>query len=439
MSENLREEELVMTNIGNNNNKYWKVTMGPDYTCYVEFGRVEAKNPGKQTKVFTEQYLADAFIDKKVGEKEKKGYVKSKTMAGSMAQTESVNGGNLQDLALKQIGADSPETAKLIKYLTQVNIHAITASTKITYDESTGDFRTPLGIVTQDGINEARDLLDQLGDCVESKTAFTDKNFIKLVESYMMIIPQNVGAHQNARFGVEDIFPNKDAIQVQTGILDALEASVKKILTTGVDDKGKKADIEDAPKVFSVKLELVNDSNVIDRIKKKFKRTSKSMHTSSRLDVKRVFSVEIDTMKTSYDKVIAGDVRTANVHELWHGTRAANLLSILKGGLMIPRSSAGHVTGRMFGDGVYFSDQSTKSLNYSQGYWGGGSRDNNCFMFLADVAMGRSYTPSSYGGNLPKPGYDSTYAVGGQSGVMNNEMIVYETNRCNLTYLIEFE
>ena len=51
-----------------------------------------------------------------------------------------------------------------------------------------------------------------------------------------------------------------------------------------------------------------------------------------------------------------------NVMELWHGTRVENVLSILKGGLIIPKSSAGHVTGRMFGDGVYFSDQSTNPL-----------------------------------------------------------------------------
>lgn len=92
----------------------------------------------------------------------------------------------------------------------------------------------------------------------------------------------------------------------------------------------------------------------------------------------------------------------------------------------------------MFGNGVYFSDQSTKSLNYASGYWDGKAKDNNCFMFLSDVAMGKEFTPSSSSHNLPKPGYDSTYAVGGKSGVMNNEMIVYSLNQINLTYLVEF-
>ena len=118
-------------------------------------------------------------------------------------------------------------------------------------------------------------------------------------------------------------------------------------------------------------------------------------------------------------------------------------MSILKGGLIIPKSSASHVTGRMFGDGVYFSDQSTKSLNYSQGYWGHGSRDNNCFMFIADVAMGKYYVPHTSDSRLhdkiKSMGYDSTYAKANQSSVRNNEMIVYNLHQCNLKYLVEFE
>jgi poly [ADP-ribose] polymerase len=128
-----------------------------------------------------------------------------------------------------------------------------------------------------------------------------------------------------------------------------------------------------------------------------------------------------------------------NVMRLWHGTRVGNVLSILAKGMYIPPSSASHCTGRMFGNGVYFSDQSTKSLNYAYGYWDGKGSDNHCFMFLFDVIMGKAYTPSSYHGSLPKSGYDSTFAKAGESGVMNNEMIVYNTAQCKPVYLVEFK
>src|SRR5262249_3241950 len=151
-------------------------------------------------------------------------------------------------------------------------------------------------------------------------------------------------------------------------------------------------------------------------------------------DVKKVYAVEIATMRRAWEK--AGKP-VGNVAELWHGTKASNLLSILKGGLIIPPSNASYCTGRMFGNGIYFSDQSTKSLNYAYGYWKG-QAENHCFMFLADVAMGKHYVPKTYSANLPKSGYDSTFAKAGVSGVVNNEMIVYKTYQVNLAFLVEF-
>ena len=128
-----------------------------------------------------------------------------------------------------------------------------------------------------------------------------------------------------------------------------------------------------------------------------------------------------------------------NVMQLWHGTKASNLLSIFRQGLVIPPSSSSHCTGRMYGDGLYFSCVSTKALNYATNFWGGGGSTNRTFMFLAEVAMGNPYIAGGGWGSYPKSGYDSTWAKGGQSGVINDEMIVYKLNQANLVYLVEFE
>jgi poly [ADP-ribose] polymerase len=127
-----------------------------------------------------------------------------------------------------------------------------------------------------------------------------------------------------------------------------------------------------------------------------------------------------------------------NIWELWHGTRVSNLLSILKSGFQIPPTNAAHCTGRMFGNGIYHSDQSTKSLNYAYGYWHGGSRDDQCFMFLNNVAMGRIHTPRSHTESLPKREHDSTFAEGGSSGVLHNEMVVYRTSQVDPVFLVQF-
>jgi poly [ADP-ribose] polymerase len=149
----------------------------------------------------------------------------------------------------------------------------------------------------------------------------------------------------------------------------------------------------------------------------------------------KIYDVEIAVMNNSFGKQ---GKTIGNIRELWHGTRIGNVLSILKSGFVIPPSNAPHVTGRLYGNGAYFSDSSTKSLNYSYGYWSG-TRNNHCFMFLCDVAMGKTYTPSGSYGLFPQAGYDSTFAKGGSSGVINNEMIVYKTHQINPKYLLEFE
>ena len=428
MSNILHEAKFIMTDMDANKNKYWYAAVMDDGSYIQENGRVGAPNPQRRTKNLGVDG-AIAEFNKKCKEKQNKGYKEAKILSGTSAPT-TVSKSTLESVAIKEIDHNSPEVSTLIKKLSQANIHDIIKSSGITYDEKSGDFRTPLGIVTQDGIDSARLMLNEISELLNKKTSFLDQTFKKLTNSYMEIIPQNVGRHQNSRFGVEDVFPDQDSIAKQINVLDALDASLQKVITSNVTP-----DQQVTAKLFSVKLNLITDTNVFNRINSKFKATLNRSHTSSGLKLKRVFSVEIDHMKKAFDKKV---VSIGNVMELWHGTRTANLLSILKGGLMIPKSGAPHVTGRMFADGVYFSDQSTKSLNYSQGYWSG-SRDNNCYMFLADVAMGKAYTPPGPTQNLPKKGYDSTFAKAGQSGVINNEMIVYSIDQCNLTYLCEFE
>ena len=58
-------------------------------------------------------------------------------------------------------------------------------------------------------------------------------------------------------------------------------------------------------------------------------------------------------------------------------------------------------------------------------------------MFLCDVMMGKSYIPGTKGCTSIPSGYDSIFAKAGQSGVMNNEMMV-PVNQSRIKYLIEF-
>jgi len=276
-------------------------------------------------------------------------------------------------------------------------------------------------VVGQSNIDEARVILSEIKPHVGQNTE--DGN--ALAAKFMMLIPQNIGRNRPT---LSAICRNDSKFDSLNSILDSLQASLDMLNTPKDTDDSKELD-------FGVVVSQMLESKEIERIKKLYNKTRQSKHSCYNLTVDKVWSVEHKGMDAAYKSKES----LGNVMELWHGTRVANVLSILSKGMNIPPASSSHCTGRMFGNGVYFSDQSTKSLNYAYGYWDRNKSDSNCFMFLFDVIMGKSYEPDRSGrSGLPKKGYDSTFAKAGSS-VMNNEMIVYDVAQCKPKYLVEFK
>lgn len=413
------EAKYIYTELAENSNKFWNVEQkGNEVTT--TWGRVSDKDKTQsKTKTFPDEFAAQKFFESKCAEKERKGYTIQHTI-GAAPQKAS---GNLGAIARKQIehNGDS-ETAKLIDFLVKRNIHAIEGSTNITFNSTTGQFTTPLGVVTTKGIDKADGLLTDIAAHVEAGSGYSD-HFTSLVNQYMRIIPMDIG---RKRITAQDVFPNVAAIQQQKQLLDTLRTVV-------ADAEQKAAD--SLPTVFRTKLTLVpSTDSEFKRINEKFKKTSNTHHTSAGLRLQKVWKVEVLGADEAFEK---DGAKVGNVRELWHGTKDSNLLSLLKSGYVIPRSgSSMSITGRMYGDGVYFSDQSTKSLNYATGYWGG--KSTRSFMLLNDVAMGKGFEPTGAFSGGCKPGYDSTFAKPRVSGVLNNEMIVYRTSQIRPKYLCEF-
>lgn len=297
----------------------------------------------------------------------------------------------------------------------------------MTFNKVTGLFETPLGIVTSDAIREARFFLTTIGDSV-AKQDWSTSSLTSAINQYMRLIPSDFG---RAKKTERDIFPDLSAVQKQNDILDSLDASLQMMIMTPVTDSPAKT----APKLFETTLHLVDDAKVINRLSALYLSTLNSGHACAHLRIKSVYKVEIKSMLEDFKQ---DGLKIGNIHELWHGSKIANLLSILKSGLMIPSSNASHCTGRLFGNNLYFAPQSTKSLNYSYGYWDRtNGRNSNCFMFLADVAVGKYHVPQYLQQTVPN-GYDSMWAKPGQSGIQNDEVMVPRVGQTNLKYLIEF-
>lgn len=420
-----------------NNNKFWNITLYDDDSLLVEFGRVGKTHTPKEHPDGGRAKFEKLIHSKtKASNKPDKLYTENKVLEGtSSAGAKSASSHQLKDIVKKQIKASCPLVQSLIDDLIKANAHQILMATSgsIQYDTDSAQFKTPQGVIVPDQVQEARDLLVDLADSVV-KQGWDDSFFKRNLNDYLRLIPHAVGMK---KIDPQALLPDLAAIQKENVILDGLTASFADITSHKKSGKGKKTVKTDEPKVFDVELVLVKDKGKFDKINQKYERTKKSMHTSHRFRLRKIYQVAIATERASFEKY---GKPLGNTMELFHGTKFSNVLSIMKQGLIIPPSSSGHVTGRMFSDGIYGSDISSKALNYATNFWGGGGSTSRTFMFLADFAMGKTFIPQSgYYGSYPKAGHDSTFAKSGVSGVHNNEMIVYKTNQVTLKYLLEFE
>jgi len=429
MSAVIEHKKYSLTNLGNNANKFWNVTLYDDGTVMSEWGR-----QGKTQQSKTWPGVGHSFMDKKICEKEKKGYRENKVIEGTgeiSSSSAAVANTELKDIASKQIKSKNPIVSKLIDFLVKINAHQILIATKgkIQYDTSTATFKTTQGVVIPAQVSRARDLLSDLSNLVRDNDWTNDDLEDKLNE-YLSIIPRDFGMK---RIAPENIIGDMSDIQKENDILDGLDASFAGLQTA--KPKKKTAKKKDTPTIFNVEMEIVKDDKVLSNVKHLYQSTRKSMHTSNNLSVQTVYKIEIKNMKEAFDKYGS---TLSDIRQLWHGTKASNLLSIMRQGLIIPPASSSHCTGRMYGPGVYFSSISTKALNYATNFWNGGGSTDRTFMFLCSVAMGKYHLAGGGWGSYPVRGTDSTWAKGGQSNVINDEMIVYRLDQCNLVYLVEF-
>lgn len=426
---------LIFTDAKNNNNKFYEAVLEDDGTVRFRWGRVGADGQSKVSNGGKHEY--DRTIEAKIA----KGYVKSNTVSVASGRSALSDKTALAETAKRDMlgdgvsGSKATVLSKLIERLSAMNRHQISAASggSIQISEA-GLITTPLGLVTADVIDDARGILSALERFVDSKR-FSDDSYIEKLENYLKLIPQKLPPRRGWH---ETFFSGYSSLAAQSSLLDQLEASLDLYKTKEKEIIEKMTKAGDGGKrLFETKLDLVEDSTIIKRIEEFFSKNKNNRHVSHHLRLKNVYELKNDEIDA---KFAAAAKKYGNVKRLWHGTRTFNVLSILKNQLIIPKSGGSyHITGRMYGDGLYFSDQSTKSLNYSYGYWDGGNKDNNCFMFLADVAMGKEYSPNGYhSGRYPVKGFDSVFAKAGVGGVLNNEMIVYTLDQVCLRYLCEF-
>ena len=347
---------LIQVNAAGNNNKFYELATLADGSVQARWGRVGSDGS-------TTVYPAGSF-EKKLAEKLRKGY---QVFTGGIAAPDVAIKGQLQNIVSDALFG-SASSMSLVKALVSANRHSIELATggKITVADS-GQVTTALGPVSLDQITKARGLLATLRKGYDAAA----------VEQYLILIPQKIN---NVRV---THWVNAQWCREQTDLLDALEAAVA---LAAANQGGV------APKVDfrHTLVEIDSTDPEFHRIAAKVDESRNAMHAANKLSLHKVWKI-VDAKAAQWESKKS---ELKHTRELWHGSATGNVLNILRTGLICPSTSARdyNITGRMFGDGIYFSDQSTKSLNYTIGSAPGQSRSSqngNPMMFLADVVMGR--------------------------------------------------
>ena len=162
---------------------------------------------------------------------------------------------------------------------------------------------------------------------------------------------------------------------------------------------------------------------------------------SLRGKVRNVYRVIPKEQKKRFDEYVKNrNIKT--VKQFWHGSRNQNWLSIVNNSLLLNPDAI--ITGKMYGNGIYFAPDSLKSWGYtSRGKWTGGS-SSTCIMGLYATAYGDPLDVSTwscsadYQKMVEQSGKDCLHAHGG-SALRADEIIFYDEAAVLLQYIVEFD
>lgn len=425
---------LIYVDTINNNNKFYKASYNSsNSTATITYGRV-----GTAGKTIYKHNMNLYAYKKLINSKINKGYSKQEISIDIPTSTNNNN----KNVVSSLIGSQDPQLQKSIDLLLEANRHDLVDGTNFNIQVSdSGLIKTPLGAVTLSTVKKAEHIFEQIENNFQNNPNW-EKHHI-LVSQYLRLIPHTFDARHKSPLGTSL------EIEQEKEYLDRLKKSVEAYeMRKLAEEQAQSGDTSGYNNIFNVKLTTVTDPAIIKNVKDFYSSTLDKRHYSSQKKIKNIFAIEHSADKDKEFTELAKE--KGNVERLWHGTDAGNVLSILRKGFFVPDRNQKNIniTGRMFGDGVYLSDISTKSLNYSTGFWSRGSTrskgNNSSFMFLTETVMGKKYEPrnapsSEIPSRARQYGYDSINIKAGTNGVLNNEMIVWNTNQIKIAYLVEVE
>ena len=403
-AQHLQTVKLIMVT-AENNNKYYEMRENENDTFDVFYGRVggfrnKATHPMAQW-------------NQKLREKKAKGYTdQTHLFAESSPVTDASTIAN-------------PTVRSLMSRLLELANLSIFQNYVVTVQQ-----------VTRKQIESAQQLLDDLAALLTVGMDTSAYN-TKLLELFK-VIPRRmsyVGQHlaDEIPLSANDL---QDRLADEQATLDVMRGQVELAPVPALPNQAPPTLLES----MKLTIEPETDKHILKLIKQMMG------VDANRFDA--AFSVRHAATEAAFNEYVNKQPNRKTL-ALWHGSRSENWLSILKTGLVLRPASA-VITGKMFGYGIYFADQFSKSLNYTSlngSIWANG-RQQEGYLAIYEVHVGEQLELTKHepqhmqlDTNALKrldTRYDSVFARQGVS-LQKNEFIVYNQAQCTVRYIVRIK
>lgn len=410
-----------------NEYKYYLMTFDKDKMDFnVQYGRIGMKAgefvyaDGNYSKDGTYSYPAPMFWIKYY-EKIAKGY-EDKTILKDFDKQGIIK---KQEAKYEQI--EEEKTRNIIEHL---------ISRQREYVQKSFDLSVPF---SEKAVQISKELLNEMKRLSLSKTdADTENAFKDLYKELVTTLPRKI-------YNVSEYINRIDFKTVES------ENYIQNILEEEQELLDNFCDLYDTQKEISNKeaktegtvLDANNMEACVPDFKDKFLYLEKMEDDAYK--VSHIINVTNNRTKTAYEQYKAEKgIENRGCHLLWHGSRTENWWSIAKNGMSLNPNAV--ITGKMFGQGLYFAPKAQKSMGYTdmQGsYWAKGSSKLG-YLALFEVAMGKPYEPThslpaSFKEKNLQNGCHSVWAYPSKTGLRNEECIVYDERQANMVALVEID
>lgn len=351
--------KLVMVT-KDNNNKFYEMTHNGGSSFDVLYGRIES------SQVRTSYPIG--MWNAKYNEKIRKGY---KDVTDLIAAEVVVN----DTPKIEYVDIADPDVAEFITVMKKYTDGLVSRVYSV---KSTS--------VSQKQVDEAQKLLDTLSDLAKAKKQDVTVINTKLIELYM-VIPRYI---KDVR---REILPHIQLDKVLSQEQDNLDAMSSQVNMNKKSEPKTKSDVPKKVSILEqlgVKMRKINSNADVDKYVKQI----------SGMKVKSIFEVDKEKENNIFEKWLSAQTNKKTTVVL-HGTRCTSVIPILEQGLKIRPAGNFQFTGKVYGNGNYFSEQSSTSIGYT-------GHDNDKVLLVYEVHTGKE-SKSAFNdySSCKRAGYDS--------------------------------